>query len=284
MVDPKTVDEETFEQFSEVLADLDHEIGNSVMILDGHLNLHREESDGEKLFEGLDEFVQTTKKLREDAFSEREEKVKKVRFLTEYATNNHTDFKDMSCVDLGSHVERIAGVFRDALAYQRKREGVEGSENLDIGELLEPLENSYRRIGSDNASSSFDYGGLEETELDADYGLRMITWTLGKNWEDHTSKGSDGLEFGFDVEETDCFYEIDVWDTGEGLYSEFPGEGEDKRSRYKMASSFFNSDEVSGQGLPMAKNIADLYDVDIFYSEEMLEDEGFGVKIKVPKY
>jgi hypothetical protein len=286
MVDPKKVDEETFEQFSGVVVDLVHELGNSVMILDGHLNLHREESAGdkEKLFDKLDEFVQTTEDLRDYADIVSTLPEDEIRRLMDYANNHSDDFKDVSCVDLGSHVERIAEVSRDALAYQKKLEGREGSENLDIKELLEPLENSYRRIGSDNASSSFDYGGLDETDLDADYGLRMITWTLGKNWEDHTSKGSDGLEFGFDVEETDCFYEIDVWDTGKGVYDEFPGEGKESELRYREASSFFNSDEFSGQGLPMAKDIADLYDIDVFYSEEMLEDEGFGVKIKIPKY
>ncbi|MFT4892735.1 MAG: hypothetical protein ACI8Z7_000519 [Candidatus Nanohaloarchaea archaeon] len=288
MVDPKKVDEETFERFSGVVNDLLHELGNSLMILDGHLKVQRDRFENSNKYneelDALEGFVDATEEMIDYAKVVSSLPEEEVVFLRSYAENHSDDFDDISTVDLGNHINRIASVSRDSLHYQRKLGGYENSENISIGELLEPLEDSHDRIGDENASSDFNYNGFEETELDADYGLRMVTWTLGKNWEEHTSKGTDGLELGFDVEETDCFYEIDVWDTGEGLYSEFPGKGKAVESRYRKASSFFNSDKVSGQGLPMTNKVAGLYDIDIFYSEEMLEDEGFGVKIKIPKY
>lgn len=290
MVESRNIDEESFTDFSEVVDDLIHEIGNSMMIVGGYADIYernleaREESDVD--LDELKEFLNTAKSVIDHAGIVSSLPEEDVVDLVKYAESHSEELDNALDDDLGAHVERIAKVSRDTMFYQRKLEGRDTNESIVVEDFLTPLESAYQRMKDESVSESFDYGELEDQELGADYGLGMITWTLGKNWEEHALDTEDDVEFGFNVEETDCFYEIDVWDTGDGLYDEFSGEGKHSELRYRKASELFkkNNGADSGHGLPMAEDIAELYGVDIFYSEEMLEDQGFGVKIKIPKY
>jgi hypothetical protein len=289
MVESRKIDEESFADFSEVVDDLIHEIGNSMMIVGGYADIYERnlesKNDADVDLDELKEFLNTAKSVVDYAGIVSSIPEEDVRDLMEYAESHSQELDEALDNDLGAHVERIAKVSRDTMFYQRKLEGRDTNESIVVGDFLAPLESAYQRMRDESVSESSNYGGLEDQEIGADYGLGMITWTLGKNWEDHALDTAD-VEFGFNVEETDCFYEIDVWDTGTGLYDEFSGEGKNSELRYREASELFkkNNGAESGHGLPMAQDVAELYGVDIFYSEEMLEDEGFGVKIKIPKY
>lgn len=116
-------------------------------------------------------------------------------------------------------------------------------------------------------------------EVSGDSGLGIIPWTLAKNHTEHASTTVDDLEIGFNVKKAGGKGVIDIWDNGEGLFRDYS----DPQQKYEAGERLF-SDDGEGHGLPMAREIADVYGAQINYSEQMIEDQGFGVKLVVPEY
>lgn len=299
MVEAKDIDEETFVKLSGIVKDLRHEIGGPLSVLYGYHEIHSDDhpAEADPEVRELGNFIENA--VEADSYAEHVARIpeENVDWMLDYLDNSSEQFDSLEeklgmtdrGVNLENNVKRIAEATRDTYAYQRRLEGDPLAENISVGELLEPLEDSFDNLSGRKSeiSADFSYTGLENEKLDADSGLRLVTWTLGKNWEEHAFNGTDDLEVGFEVSETDCFYDIDLWDTGEGLYTEFPGEGKGSELRYRQASELFRLEEQDaggGHGLPMAREISDLYESQIFYSEEMLDERGFGIRLKVPNY
>jgi hypothetical protein len=293
------IDEEDFRKLSMLVDDLRHESGNSLAVLDGFHQLYVDHVDEVKeevreLREFIDDaemadnYAETVAWIPEDV----------VESLMTYSEKSDSYFQNLEKImgveqsetEIKEAVGKVAKVTRDVRAYQQRVENGDVNGDIEVSELLEPLENTYEKLNGRNGFvvSDFDYQGFEDTELDLDHGYRLVTWTLAKNWEEHAYSIDQEVELGLNVDETDCFHEIDIYNSGPGLFDEYPGEDpKSAETRYRHADNLFKFDEGeinSGHGLPMARDISELYGAEIFYSEEMLEGEGFGIKIKVPKY
>lgn len=299
MGEPADIDEKEFRKLSMLVDDLRHESGNSLAVLEGFHELHLDHVDEirEEVRE-LEEFLEDAELA--DNYAETVAWIPEdlVESLMTYSEKPESYFQNLEKIigveqsetEIQEAVGKVAKVTRDVRAYQQRVENKDVNGGIEISELLEPLENSYEKLNGRNrlVVSDFNYQGLEDTKLDLDHGYRLVTWTLAKNWEEHVYSRDQEVDLGFNVDETDCFHEIEVYNSGPGLFDEYPGE--DPKSveiRYRHADNLFEFDENklnSGHGLPMAKDISELYGTEIFYSEEMLEDEGFGIKIKIPKY
>lgn len=274
--------EEQLKKLEPLVADLKHEIVNPMSVIDGFLDIAREDSEGmfgeldDERLEELEDFLDTGKYVVEHT--------ELMGTVPEDETNRMIEYMDDSPLEGKpySYIERIAKVSNDVLNYQRKLVNDERTGEISLESLLEPLENSVQQLGAD---SDFDYAGLEEEEVAADSGLRMLFWTLGKNWESHSYGSLDDVDFNLEVSEAEDSYLVDVWDTGKGLFDEVSGQdGKSVERRYRTAYELINAEEKGGRGLSMASNIAEVYDAEMFYSEEMLDGEGFGVRVKIPKY
>lgn len=299
MVESSDIDEKDFRKLSMLVDDLRHESGNSLAVLDGFHQLHLDHVDEVKEeVRELGEFVEDAEMA--DNYAETVAWIPEnlVDSLMNYSEKTDSYFQNLEKImgveqsetEIKEAVGKVAKVTRDVRAYQQRVENGDKDGDIEVSELLEPLENSYEKLNgrSDLVESDFNYNGFEDAELDLDHGYRLVTWTLAKNWEEHAYSMDHEVELGFNVDETDCFYEIEVYDSGSGLFDEYPGEdSKSSEMRYRHADEFFEFEEDvinSGHGLPMAKDISNLYGTEIFYSEEMLEGDGFGIKIKVPKY
>lgn len=273
--------EEDLERLDPLISDLEHEISSPKTVLDGHLDLW-EMGGGdlaeasESQVEELGEFVDTTEYVMSYLDLMGTLPHEEVRSMQEYA--ERSDLPE----EMDRQVHRISSVTRDVLNYQERMIDGDLGDPISLSRLMEPLEQCAEGIGVD---TDFDYNGLEWEEPGIDSGMRLVLWTLGKNVEGHAYGEVEDLEVGFDVHETRDSYRVDVWDTGPGLFDEFPGtDGKSAEARYRKAYSLFNSEDLGGHGLGMAAGISEVYDADIFYNEEILDDEGFGVTVEVPKY
>lgn len=288
--------EEEFRQLSSLVDNLRHEILNPLTVLEGYYRIHDEENpvDDSEAVVDLGNFIENA--LLVDTYAEYVSKIpeESLEEMQDYLNKNDGYFEELAenlginniHVSLENQVKRIVKATNDVYAYQKKLEGHQVDENILLSEFLEPLEESFENLNSGNPEikSDFAYNGFEDLDLGVDPGLRLVTWTLGKNWEEHAYNG-ESIELGFEANETNCFYEIDIWDTGKGVYTEFPGDHKGSELRYRETHKLFQDDNsYSGHGLPMAKSISELYDSQIFYSEEMFEGEGFGLKIRIPKF
>ena len=270
--------DDEFEKLEGLATDLMHEIGNPLQVISGHLEIHEEDGTSPLLEgEGLEsvgltkEFVEATERLSDHVGLYRTVPEPVINEIERYASDER--FPE----GLQSHADRINNITRDVHNYQNRLINDEMSEQATISELLRPLENCADNIAAD---TDFSYKGSEEETVEADTGMRMAFWTLGKNWENHASQTGDRYEVGFDVEREDNHYEIDVWNTGEGFFEE----GLERTDRVQAAARKLHRDESDGHGLGMASEIFDVYDGEIAYSEERIEEyeKGFGVKIRVP--
>lgn len=276
------VTEKDLLKLNPLIADLRHEIGNPLNVLKGHIEMREDFGEGE------------LKNVSEDQMEELEQFVEDTEYVSSYldlmGTLPDEDIQDMQEYaekkDLPEkmfrQVRKIASVTRDVYNYQtRLLEGSNGDQ-IEFSELLDPLESCAEDM--DNVGTDFDYSGLEGSHAGVDSGMKLVFWTLGKNWEEHAYREVEDLELGFELDEMDDHYRVDVWDNGPGLFDEYPGD--DRKSaemRYRRADQLFRFEDKGGHGLGMAGNISEVYDSEIFYNEEIVEDEGFGVTVKLPK-
>lgn len=282
-MDEEKLAEEDLGKLSPLVSDLRHEISTPLNVIDGNIELYRmgkepELLDGmeEEEVDELEEFVDSTQEMIEHT---------ELRgTLPEGEVDELQFYADRFGSGNGIHrqVEKTADVSADVLNYQDKLLSGENSERSDLQSLLKPLRNSADNM---DVGAEFDYNGLEDRVADVDSGFRLLFWTLGKNWEEHAYGTEEDVEFRVEVSEDADSYVFDVWDTGEGFFNEVPGEdGKSVEHRYRKAYETVDLDGEGGRGLKMASNIAGVYDSEFFYSEEMLEEEGCGWRIRVPKY
>lgn len=277
------VSEENLRKISPIISDLRHEIYSPLNALSGHIDLYREDADlgnmshlEESTIDQLSEFV--------DAAEYVVEHTELLGTLPEDEVEKLNSYADEIDIDgnLGGAVRRIASVSNDVLNYQEKLLSGETGDRSEIADLLEPLEESARNMGGELDSG---YNGMEEEVADVNSGFRILFWTLGKNWQDHAYQPGEDIDFGFDVSEEADRYIVEVWDTGDGLFDQYPDSMEDAEDlRYGEARQLINSEDKGGHGLTMTSNVAEVYDATIDYSEDMFEDSGFGLQIGIPKY
>lgn len=282
MIPDRGLSEDDLRRLEPLISDLRHEVGNPLNVLKGRLELARESGVGE-----LEEASEQQLRELDDYLEKTEYAIGHLELmgtLPEEEVSEIQDYAEEAGLPGGfdRQVDRISSVMGDVRSYQQKLITGETGEEVTVSELLKPLESCADGM---DVETDFEYGGLEEERPYVDRGMKLLFWTLGKNWENHAYGEVEDLELGFDVNEAEDVYEVDVWDTGPGLFEQHPGEdGKAVESRYRRAYSLFNSGDEGGHGLKMASNIADIYDADIFYNEEMIEEEGFGVTVELPKY
>jgi len=252
-----------------------HEIGNYQVVLDGYRQLaEKKENLGE--LDRMASDIQGDEEMMAE-FLENLEKVKKPALrkglLLESTVKDISKFKGCFEGQAGINVDSVIDISTDVLEYQKRLGGLPARESIEVQELLEPGDQIFESCETD-----LEFNGHETGKLAADYGVRIITWTLAKNWEDHAERlGADHLYA--EVNRENGFYEIDFWDDGKGLFGDCPS----REQREQRAKKLFQ-DEDGGHGLSTAAEIAELYDGSIEYTEEKLEEEGFGVKLRLPVY
>ena len=269
--------EDEFQKLDGLAKDLRHEIGNPLQLITGHLEMNDQSSsplldeETEESIELVRDFALATDHLSNHVELYRTVPEPKLEELEEYASDERFP------QGLQPQADRISTITRDVLNYQNMLVNGQMGERASASELMRPLERCAENIP---AETDFSYNGLDEEKPDADTGMRMAFWTLGKNWESHASKVNDEYEVGFDIERKDDHYEIDVWNTGEGFFEE----GLEKTDRTQAAARKLHRSRGDGHGLEMASNIFEAYGGEIAYSEERIGgyEKGLGVKIRVP--
>lgn len=276
--------EEQLDALEPLVADLKHEIRNPLSVIEGHLELEEHKGGSELLESPSSEQLEIVEDFRETAeyFVSYTDLLgtlpeEEVRELEEYVS------KDVFPDSLLENAERIATVSRDVFNYQERMIKDSIGERSTVGELLQPLESCAE--GVRQAETDFEYNGLRESLTGVDSGMRILFWTLGKNWESHSEPSRGEYELGFEVEESDEYYSIDIWNTGSGLFADVPErDAVGERRRERLAREFMESEDLGGHGLGMAQNIAEIYGGELNYSEDRLTDyDGFGVEVYVPK-
>lgn len=269
--------EDEFKKLDGLARDLKHEIGNPLQVVSGHLELNDRASsplvkgETEEAIELVREFAQATDHLSNHVELYRTVPEPMLEELEEYASDERFP------QGVQPHADRISTITRDVLNYQNMLVNGQMEERASASELMRPLERCAENIP---AETDFCYNGMGEENLEADTGMRMAFWTLGKNWESHASKVNDEYEVGFGIERKDGHYEIDIWNTGKGFFEE----GLEKTDRTQAAARKLHRNGGDGHGLEMASDIFEVYGGEIAYSEERIGEyeSGLGVKIRVP--
>lgn len=282
MKNENNVTEEDLLKLNPLISDLKHEIGNPLNVLQGHMEMREDFSEGdledvsEEQMEGLEQFVEDTEYVSSYLNLMGTLPDEEIRDMQDYAEKK--DLPEKMC----RQVRRIASVTRDVYNYQTRL--LEGTNNdqVNFTELMDPLESCAEDM--DGVETEFDYSGLEGEKPDVDSGMKLVFWTLGKNWEEHAYSEVDDLEIGFELDEMEDHYRVDVWDTGLGLFDEYPAENpKSEELRYERVEELFRMENKGGHGLGMARDISEVYDSKISYNEEIIDEEGFGVTVKLPK-
>ncbi|PSG98786.1 MAG: hypothetical protein BRC29_01505 [Nanohaloarchaea archaeon SW_7_43_1] len=252
-----------------------HELGNHQAKLDGYRQFAEEKDNLEK-FNGLASDIQGDEEMMAE-FLENLEQVRKPAsrrgLLLESTVEDISNFKGYFEGQAGVCADSVIDISTDILDYQKRLGGIPARESIEVQELLEPGKNIV-----ESCSTDLEFNGHEKGKLAADYGARIITWTLAKNWKDHADRlGADHLNS--EITRDNGFYEINLWDDGKGLFEKHST----KEQREQWAEKLFQNKD-GGHGLSTATKIADLYDGSIQYTEEKLEEKGFGVKLRLPVY
>jgi len=164
---------------------------------------------------------------------------------------------------ISEYVERISDISSLVRDYVRSTEDELGQE-ITLDSVLTPLE-MYGEI---------DYNGLGSEPVYGDHGLCMVANTLGLNSMDHGEKENGETEIWAEISEEEDLYEIDIWDNGSGL--------EDEKDPEKIFEK--GNGDNSGLGLYFAREITELVDGNLKYSQENAEKEdGFGLRWELQK-
>lgn len=264
--------ETDLEALSPLVIDLRHEISSPLAVLKGNLSLEREGVETGFL-EGADS--QELEDFIEDS-GYMISYLELMGTIPEQTLSEIRDYASRSDLPEGvtREVDRIASVSTDVYSYQQRLLDQPVDQSISVRDLLEPIE-----ANNECFSENFNYNGYQDMEVSGDSGLGIIPWTLAKNHTEHASTTVDDLEIGFNVKKAGGKGVIDIWDNGEGLFRDYS----DPQQKYEAGERLF-SDDGEGHGLPMAREIADVYGAQINYSEQMIEDQGFGVKLVVPEY
>lgn len=275
------INDREFETLSPLATDLVHEIGNPLSVITGHLELNETgespllEDESEEANSLLEEFAESAEYLKDHTNLYRTIPVDEVEEMADYAGD--PEFPD----EFSEHAHRITSISKDVHDYQQKLVSDESEDNVEIGEMLESLEHCAEGIAE--AETDFEYNGLEDSETGVGRGMNLVFWTLGKNWEKHSGPVDGEYELGFEVEQDGDGYTIEVWNTGEGFFDKYPGDGDtEKALRHLEAVQHMRDSDYGSHGLGMAADIAEVYGGKISYTEDRLDGKGFGLEIKIP--
>jgi signal transduction histidine kinase len=269
--------DDQFMRLEPLIKDLTHEIGTPLAVIEGHLD---EDFDSPHL---EDESVDGKDEIRR--FSELAEYVRDHTALYRTLPESYVEALEASVESevfperFLDHGEKIASISRDALNYQKRLVNGKNGELATVGELLEPLENCAEKL---EAEQDFEYNGVEHDLTGVDSGMRLVFWTFGQNWENYSAPVDGIYEVGFEVDERTENYSVELWNTGEGFFEDYP---ENREGRELEALQHLIREDYGSHGLSMAYNIAGVYDAEIKYTEEKIDEwrSGFGLRVDLPK-
>jgi signal transduction histidine kinase len=137
-------------------------------------------------------------------------------------------------------------------------------KDMMIGDFMTPLEERDVHVV---------YNGKEEAHVRGDPGLCLVTNTVAGNGIKH-GKEDENYQMWAEVEELPDSYGIDIWDNGPGIPEEYSAEQILEKG----------VGDGTGKGLNYASRIVDLFDGDLYHSEELQEREnGYGLRIELKK-
>ncbi|MFB6292058.1 MAG: ATP-binding protein [Candidatus Nanohaloarchaea archaeon] len=177
----------------------------------------------------------------------------------------------------GEYVHKITGVSELVHGYVSETAsactGRDGEVELDsvLGQLEgRGADISYtERTGFTGALKGLldDFVGAKDFVY-GDEGLCLAANTIGLNWEMHGREDEES-QLWAEVEELEDAYRIGIWDDGPGLPDGYDGENIFKKG----------NGENTGLGLYLAREITELFDGSLEYSEEYASrEDGFGLE------
>lgn len=191
---------------------------------------------------------------------DRMEDINSVKLESEYLSK----FKDTEVDDRpGKYIREIAEMSEIIEEYINHSQDF-SDETYELKSVLKPVERK----------GVVEYDGNEVSEVYGDVGLIMAANTIAMNAMDHGARGGVEPDLWAEIEELEEEYRIDIWDDGVGL-----------PEIYEIDRIFDKgTGENSGLGLYIARELTELFDGSLEYSEENAErEDGFGLEWTLKK-
>ena len=196
-----------------------------------------------------------------DALNERLDEVDDIRFIEKEAEYLSTFSEADIEGEAGKYIQEVAEISSLVEDYIKDVNTSDGAVELDS--ILYSLEKEGR----------VSYDVEPTSEVQGDPGLCMVASTLAMNSSDHNSDEEEP-DIWAEVKEKEESYQIQIWDDGDGLSEEY-----DPEEIFEKGVG-----ENTGLGLYLARELTELFDGSLEYSQENAEkEEGFGIMWELKK-